>query len=202
MKQMYKLCKTEQSALRQRQIEDALLAQMTVRRYEDITVSDLCQKLAIPRKAFYRYFDGKEGALFALLDHRLMEYGSGGEENRELRIFHIGLDLEWFFRFWLGQKILLDALERSGISGILVERSIRNSQEAQAFDTPAESREYVNQATAFIVCGLMSMVLQWHLSGYEKSVEEMAALARSLLGNPLVPELRGQIDGKKPEIFG
>ena len=199
---MYKLCKTEQSALRQRQIEDALLSEMTVRRYEDITVSDLCQKLAIPRKAFYRYFNGEEGALFALLDHRLMEYGRGGEENREIRIFHIGLDLEWFFRFWLEQKVLLDALERSGISGILVERAIRNSQQAQVFETPEEDRAYVSQATAFIVCGLMSMVLQWHHTGSERSVEEMAALSRSLLGNPLVPELRGQIDGKEQRNFG
>lgn len=199
---MYKLCKTEQSALRQRLFEDALLTEMTQRRYEDITVSDLCRRLNIPRKAFYRYFDGKDGALFAMLDHRLMEYGSGGEEDRVIRIFHIGLDLEWFFRFWLGQKPLLDALERSGISSILVERSIRNSQQAQVFDTPAESREYVNQATAFIVCGLMSMVLQWHHTGYERSAEEMAALSRSLLGNPLVPQLRGQIDGKKLDFFG
>ena len=74
---MYKLCKTEQSALRQRLFEDALLAEMTQRRYEDITVSDLCRRMNVPRKAFYRYFDGKDGALFAMLDHRLMEYGSG-----------------------------------------------------------------------------------------------------------------------------
>jgi len=193
---MYKLCKTEQSALRQRLFEDALLAEMTQRRYEDITVSDLCRRMNVPRKAFYRYFDGKDGALFAMLDHRLMEYGSGGGKSREIRIFHISLDLDWFFRFWISQEELLDALARSGISGILVERSIRNSQEAQLFDTPEESREYVNQATAFIVCGLMSMVLQWHRSGYEKSVEEMAALAKNLLGNPLVPDLGGQIDKK------
>lgn len=188
---MYKLCKTEQSAARQRQIEDALLELMTVRRYEDITVTDLCRYLEMPRKAFYRYFSGKDGALFALLDHRLMEYAAGDRENREIRIFHVRVDLEWFFRFWLGQKLLLDSLARSGISGILVERAIRNSQEAQVFETPAQSREFVSQATSFIVCGLMSMVLQWHLSGYEKSVEEMAALAKRLLGNPLVPELGG-----------
>ena len=61
MKRMYNLCKTEQSALRQRQIEDTLLSEMAVRRYEGISVSDLCQKSAIPRKAFYRYFSSKEG---------------------------------------------------------------------------------------------------------------------------------------------
>ena len=39
---MYKLCKTEQSAARQRQLEQGLLAAMQMIRYEDINVSVLC----------------------------------------------------------------------------------------------------------------------------------------------------------------
>ena len=53
---MYKLCKTEQSAARQRQLEEGLLTVMLTRRYDEISVSDLCDDLAIPRKSFYRYF--------------------------------------------------------------------------------------------------------------------------------------------------
>ena len=71
---MYKLCKTEQSAQRQRELEQGLLAIMNSTRYEDITVSDMCQKLNIPRKSFYRYFSSKDGALHALIDHTLMEF--------------------------------------------------------------------------------------------------------------------------------
>ena len=71
---MYKLCVSEQSAQRQRELEAGLLELMQTRSYEDITVSDLCDHLEIPRKAFYRYFSGKDGALHALLDHTLLEY--------------------------------------------------------------------------------------------------------------------------------
>lgn len=186
---MYKSCKTEQSALRQRQIEEALLDLMAVRRYEDITVSELCQALDMPRKAFYRYFSGKEGALMALLDHRLMEYDSSDRPGKRQGSYRFTLDLEWFFEFWLGQKKLLDALARSGISGILVERAIRNSQEALIFEIPEQSRAYVDAATGFVVCGLMSMVLQWHRTGYAKGVHEMARLSCGLLSSPLVPGL-------------
>ena len=38
---MYKLCKTEQSAQRQIEIEEGLLALMQQHRYEEITVSNL-----------------------------------------------------------------------------------------------------------------------------------------------------------------
>lgn len=71
---MYKLCKTEQSSSRQRELEAGLLAAMASHQYEEISVSDLCDHLGVPRKSFYRYFSSKDGALQALLDHTLMEY--------------------------------------------------------------------------------------------------------------------------------
>ena len=73
---MYKLCKTEQSAQRQRELERGLLNAMSTHQYEEISVSDLCDQMEIPRKSFYRYFSSKDGALHALIDHTLLEFES------------------------------------------------------------------------------------------------------------------------------
>ena len=62
---MYKMCKTEQSAQRQHLLEQGLLKAMLTHHYDEISVSDLCQSIGIPRKSFYRYFSGKDGALHA-----------------------------------------------------------------------------------------------------------------------------------------
>jgi AcrR family transcriptional regulator len=102
---MYKLCKTESAARRQRQLEDGLLSAMLSQRYEDIAISDLCDQLSIPRKSFYRYFASKDGALHALIDHRLLEcemqnMGSGERGESTLNIPH-------FFLFWMNRKPLL-----------------------------------------------------------------------------------------------
>ena len=43
--------------------------------------------------------------------------------------------------------------------------------------------------TGFIVCGLMSTVLQWHHDGYQQSPREMAETAYKMLNRPLVPNL-------------
>ena len=188
---MYKLCKTEQSANRQRQLEQGLLQTMLTRHYDEISVSDLCAQLQIPRKAFYRYFDGKEGALHALLDHTLMAYESfplvysEGEKRTLLR------ELEQFFLFWIQQKPLLDALQRSGLSGELIVRSI-----LQASTEVSVPKRFLNTdalqvqryVTMFGVCGLMSMVLQWHHDGYAESAHVMATVAVRLLTQPLFPD--------------
>lgn len=188
---MYKLCKTEQSAARQRQLELELLKAMSVRRYEEITVSDLCEQIGIPRKSFYRYFSGKEGALHALIDHTLLEFetqlypGSA----RQLRSFQQGL--ERFFRYWLEQKPLLDALFRSNLSGVLIERAIEAAVEdtntTNRFLAP-ELQDLRSHATMFGVCGLMSVVITWHQQGYVKEPAYMAKLAARLLTRPLFSE--------------
>lgn len=188
---MYKLCKTEQSARRQTEIEEGLLEMMQLHRYEEISVSDLCQKLGIPRKSFYRYFGSKEDALYGLVDHRLMGYETQYSGIPTSEKTGITLDLNWFFEFWLRQKDLLDALERSGISGILVERAIQNSRRAEIFEfAPSDySRAEMEMATDFIVCGIMTTVLQWHHDGYRQSPREMAETAYKMLSHPLVPDL-------------
>ena len=187
---MYKLCKTEQSAQRQRQLENGLLQMMTSRRYEEITVSDLCEHLQIPRKSFYRYFSSKDGALYALIDHTLMEYESfvsplDGRKGRTLKS-----DMLRYFLFWVEHKSLLDALEKDGMSGILVERAVSHSLSESVMPKrflKGDSLEICRQVTMFTVCGLMSMVLTWHHDGYKQSAEMMADIACRLLSKPLFP---------------
>ena len=56
------------------ELENGLLKYMLHHDYESINVSDFCDALAIPRKSFYRYFTNKDGALYALVDHTLMDF--------------------------------------------------------------------------------------------------------------------------------
>ena len=185
---MYKLCKTEQSAARQRQLEQGLLAAISVRRYEDLSVSDLCAQLNIPRKSFYRYFSSTEGALHALLDHTLMSFESFVTPSSHPR--SLEGDISQFFEFWLAQRPLLDALERNGLSGLLIERSLVYAVSAAAIprrflpnDTPAIQEQVVT----FAVCGLMSMAIRWHHTGFRTPVSQMAETAVRLLSQPLFP---------------
>lgn len=185
---MYKLCKTEQSAARQRQLEKGLLLAMSTHHYAEISVSDLCSWLNIPRKSFYRYFSGKDGALHALIDHTLLEFESFGIAERPGEKQTFQSELERFFSFWIHQKPLLDALERSNMSGQLVIRTIEHALS----DTGTmgrfllqEDREIRRHATMFGVCGLMAMVLEWHHGGYVMSARQLASIASSLLTEPM-----------------
>ena len=188
---MYKLCKTEQSARRQRQLEYGLLKAMLQHQYDEISISDLCEQMQVPRKSFYRYFSSKDGALYALIDHTLMEFEGFDKQSYLGGTRTLQKDMERFYRFWQSQSNLLVALEKSGLSGMLVQRSIEYALEELVFSSrflPKESREYQNNVVTFAVCGLLSTVLQWHQGGYRTSVSEMASIATRLLTRPLFPD--------------
>lgn len=182
---MYKLCKTEQSSARQRELEMGLLELMQQQRYENISVSELCDKIQIPRKSFYRYFSSKDGALFALLDHTMMEFQMSDlpATQRTARA-----DLERFFQFWYDHKSLLDVLARSNLSGILVERATalalqERMMPRQLLELKADIRSV---AMSFAVCGIMAMVISWHSQDFRETPAEMTHIATSLLSKPLL----------------
>ena len=183
---MYKDCKTEQSIMRQREMEQGLLLMMQKHRYEDISVSDLCAYLQIPRKSFYRYFFSKDGALYALLDHVMMDFFQEGFRTEDSG--SAIEDLDRFFAFWYHHKELLDALRKSQLSGILVERATSLALRERMIPRHMQKLPQKQQemAMSFSVCGLLAMVLQWHQQGFCISVEEITKLAKNMLAQPLL----------------
>ena len=185
---MYKICQTEQSIRRQRELEQGLLRLMGKRNYEELTVKDLCDEMALPRKSFYRYFSSKDGVLYALIDHTLADYFMMPTVGNKSRGTAIG-DLDLYFLFWYEKRELLDALHRSGLSGILAERATNFAlQEGHMPRQFKKMRPDIQTlAMAFSITGLMAMILQWHRSGFQVSPDEMTKLATEILTAPLLP---------------
>lgn len=186
---MYKICKTEQSAKRQRMLAEGLLKAMQEQPYEEITVSDLCGRLQVPRKTFYRYFENKDDALHALIDHTLLDY-------QKFELLHVGdippregADLELYFLFWKQHEKLLDVLMQGSLSAVLVERALLN-----AMNEAKQMRRYLNvdneaearAAILFVIGGLTSMMIEWHSTGCQQSAGQMAETARKPLMRPLL----------------
>lgn len=137
-----------------------------------------------PRKSFYRYFSSKDGALFALLDHTMLEFyeeglrtGGGTAQG----------DLQNFFRFWYDRRDLLEALTRNHLSGILVERATALALREHLMQNRLKTMpiDVQSMALSFSICGLMTMTILWHQQGYRISPSEMAHIATSLLTQPL-----------------
>ena len=177
---MAKSCVTEKTARRQEWIENGLLELMQTRKFEEITVTDLCRHLELSRRSFYRYFRDLEDVLDSVLVHafQTMAIPQGSPEPEDIR---------QNFEFWKSRCTLLDALHRSGMLDKLYEYTARftTTEDIRNY-LPAEDRELWQEASRFAISGSMALIIGWYQEGFRKSSEEMARIAYRMLYCPIL----------------
>lgn len=176
---MYLNCTTEKSAAYQRMLEKCMMDFMQNTLVEDISISSLCQHTGISRKTFYRLFSSKSDVILAMLDHTILDFESFTPDPS------VGPgEIHRFVAFWRTQEALLDALAFNHCSALLLDRALLHvlSEAPEsvhyfgAFKMP-----YKREMMLFYINGLMSLILDWHKSGFNRSIEDMCQLIRTLL---------------------
>ena len=189
---MYKLCKTEESNQRQREIENILLKLMLQKHYDDITVSEICAEANMPRKSFYRYFDGKEGVKQALLYHTLEDFSLFQLTRGQGIDYKLREEFEGLFAFWKSKRDFLETFDKSGLIGLLVESStmfaMKEYREVERYLSDSTDREKVI-SYQFAICGLMTMTINWYRSGFMESIPNLARTATKIITKPLFENL-------------
>lgn len=171
---LYRKCVTEKSASQQKQITESLLALMQTKPFAEITVTQLCQHAGVSRRSFYYLFSNLNGALYALLDSKILSEEIGGKAK--------ALD---FFRYWKQQKALLDALDNNDMLGLLLERML-NRLLLEDYDVHSwlHSHGWKNNNRELIIfgfTGLMGLVYGWYYDGYQQTPEQLAAFVDDMM---------------------
>lgn len=176
---MYKICHTEESSRRQRELERGFLEALHHQTYVKLTLTDLCRQLEVPRKTFYRYFPTKDDCLLALIDHTLSDCNDIALKGWDGSTALDETVLLRFFRYWLEHRVFLDAIRDNALEHLLLSRTtviVDRMKEHSSFDHFAR-----DQVEYFIAHGLMTTVLRWHHFGFPGRPEEMAAVFGHLL---------------------
>ena len=179
---MYKHCTTEESARRQRQLEQCLLELMADTTYSGITIGMISERAGLSRKSFYRYFDSKESCLHALLDHTIMDGSSYYIPDSHAQFDELALCIR-IFEYWQHQAPLLDALERDGQSLCLLQRMVRYilEEEPEYASQMGISQDFLLEHIVYTVGGMMGLILTWHHEGYRKTAEQMGHMLHRLM---------------------
>ena len=194
---MYKQCKTERSIARQRTISESLLLMMKHRRFDDITVTDICAELDMPRKAFYRYFDDKESALDCAIAQTLARYPVSRSSIQSPRLLH--RELQEFFEFWLYNKELIEVLDKNGRITKIIDLSLRFPIETIVSVNkllPDEEEGMREKIYRFAISGLISLVIDWYHEGFKSPAADIARVAVRILTKAPFPSLAqfGMVD--------
>lgn len=177
---MAKICVNEKTAQRQQAIQDALLGLMLKKKYEEITVTDLCESMGMVRRSFYRYFDNLDDVLESAMNQFFQRMVIPGGVPK-VEAFREN------YEFWLEHRGMLDALHRSNMLDKLYEYTFRftNTEDIRNH-LPEEDRELWREASQFVISGSVSLVIFWYENGFQKTPEEMARIAYRMLFQPLL----------------
>lgn len=186
---MYKRCTTEKAALQQRRIEECLLSAMQEKPFAEITVSSLCEQTGLSRKTFYRLFESRQDVLDSLIDRTIREYIRFSLPWHQI-VPGISPELQGFYYYWMERRTLLDVLSKNGFSTMLYERSIHHmlQEETDVLQQlgVVPTLQGNVEALMFFLSGILTLVVGWHHTGYQKSPVQMAAITEKLLSEPPV----------------
>lgn len=158
----------EQKRFFQACLFDALMKLMQEKKFDKISVGELCEAAGVSRMTYYRSYNNKEDILLQHLDECFAVYLT----DLPVRDFY-GVALS-FFQFWQGQeRAFLIAVVRSGLSAQLMDKFYGYLDQIIPQMVPSE--EVQPFVKSFLAGGLYKMLMDWMKAGTQTSPEEMAA---------------------------
>lgn len=169
---MYRRCTLEKAVQMQIKYEECLIGLMKEKPYTEITINEICEKMGTSRKSFYHFFRNKQGCLYALIDRLFYEFEHYElPADVELKGYPLRLIRQMLYQ--LECKDVMDVLIRNNLFGMLDERLVLLIKE-NAESSGVTPDSYEEDSIVFYLCGVMGIRYNWHLSGYRRSIYEVA----------------------------
>lgn len=157
----------QQKAFFQQCLYEALMQLMQEKKFDKISVGELCQRAGVSRMTYYRSYNSKEDILLQHLDECFASYLEG----LDVRDFYeVALS---FFHFWRGQeRQFLIAVVKSELSAQLMDKFYDYLD--HIFSLMDLNVEVTSYAKSFLAGGLYKMLIDWMRNDTQDSPEIMA----------------------------
>lgn len=145
----------------------ALMELIQEKKFEKISIGELCERAGVSRMTYYRSYNYKEDILLQHLDECFAVFMN----DLDVRDFY-GIALR-FFQFWQGEEMtFLIAVVKSGLSSQLMDRFYMYLEKIiSSMEMGAEVGSYVK---SFLAGGLYKMLIDWVKEGAKTEPTVMA----------------------------
>ena len=157
----------------------ALLDLMKIKPYQDISISEICQKAKLSRTTFYKFLSGKDDLLDYLKEDLDLGYVTYKKSLESLDIPPERLAFYHYFSYWYQLREWVDVLIQNGLweqIAMPTEKTYALISKRQWDSTLMQDKHNLEMIYQFIASGCVQLVKQWSLQGYQKTPEEMSEL--------------------------
>ena len=170
---------TNPSALRSREwLCSAMLDLLKLRKFDEITIKDVCREADLSRQTFYQIFESKE---------EIIEYHFG-ELFSEFRVRCAGFDCITlteltiqFFTFFSQQADFIQVLTENNMSYVLERQFERYLPEIGLFQRINETEAFPDYTVSYVAGALCQILIHWYEKGMDLSVNQIASMTEQLI---------------------
>lgn len=173
---------------RQWQIEDCLYECLLHTPYRSVSVSDICQRVGISRKAFYNYYRDKDACFCAVIRRKLRD-----SMLRTTTDIPDGATMlqatTTMLNYWKEQKDFLDMIVHNQLLHFLLMESIQHTLHEEGSVLDLLSTSEVKSDEDILACYMSSQItllLQWYQRNFDTPVEEMAKKYLRIIHAPMI----------------
>ncbi len=165
---------TNKTAIRsQHMIADAMYNIMKKKRFQRITVTEICEKAGVGRKTFYRNFETKEDVLDFFLDYLFEEY------REAIQDLSTDEKIQYHFKSIEKHADVLIMLYQNDFIQLANRRMAAMIRELVPYlASDPVKYEYVSQ---YIAWGLEGIEHAWIDRGFQESHEEIVEITKAML---------------------
>lgn len=159
---------------------NAILALMRDRRYDEISVTEICEAAEVTRKTFYAHFDCKRDLIECALDLMFLELTQRFDFGEEKAIDII----KYAFDYLNASRDLAHAFADPSLFEIFAEKIngyIEIVFDDVLYNAASFETAFAEYYHAFMAVGIVELVKKWVVGGYKQSPKIMASLTKRLL---------------------
>jgi len=183
---MYKECKSPSSSKRQEEIAHCFSEILNEMPYENITITQLCKRINIPRNTLYRYFTGKEAILQYLLEDTLIKLLKASIQIEGKKTSNITEHLAYWLKNYRQYDHLWSLVYYGEKHNMMITQMIKYYVKLA---DPSFKEDFNNLQTKqiiFLAYGLQGILDVWKHTGYEQSEKEVAKQLYKLFQTPML----------------
>lgn len=142
--------------------------------FEDISITELCNKAELARKTFYRNFKSKEDVIKKSIDMMFREFSNEVHIDKDIEAEKLAYE---YFKFWYRRKEFLNLIFENNLFNIvncqydLYMRGFRLMMKGE--EEMSKDLEYF---IIFISGGYWNMLQHWVRKGFSDNPEELAKI--------------------------
>lgn len=167
----------EKQNLTKKYIFEAYKSLLTTKKYEDISVCDICKRAGVSRMSFYRNFESKEDLTIKGFDSITQKIQKEVNQKNNVNVYNVVREC---FAIFKDYKDIIGSLKHTEIFQSIIAKSTTDLQEKFNIDYINKSARY---APLFYISAVYFVIINWLKCGAVETPDEMARLVTPLI-NP------------------